>query len=119
MQKVVFDTNALLMPFEFHINIDFELRRLLGDFQAYVPGCVIGELKRSSSKHASAALSLARKYPIAETKEQGDEGVIEAARRLEAFVVTNDALIRSRLRKLGMRTIFLRSGNHLAFDGDY
>jgi rRNA-processing protein FCF1 len=119
MQNVVLDTNALLMPFEFRINLDLELRRLLGEFRAYVPGCVIGELKRSGSKHAAVALSLARKYPVAETGVQGDAGVIEVARRLDAFVVTNDALIRSKLRKLGMRTIFLRSGNHLAIDGDY
>lgn len=119
MQNVVFDTNALLMPFEFRINIDIELKRLLGEFQAYVPGCVIGELKRSGNKHAAVALSLARKYPIAETGTQGDAGVIEVARSLDAFVVTNDALMRSKLRKLGMKTIFLRSKSHLAIDGDY
>jgi hypothetical protein len=119
MQNVVLDTNALLMPFEFKLNLDLELRRLLGDFLAYVPGCVIGELKRSESKHARVALSLARKYPVAETSTQGDAGVIEVASKLDAFVVTNDAIIRSKLRKLGMRTIFLRSNNHLAIDGDY
>ena len=119
MQTVVLDTNALLMPFEFKLNLDIELRHLLGEFQAYVPGCVIGELKRSGSKHASVALSLARKYPVAETSTQGDAGVIEVARRLDAFVVTNDALMRAKLRKLGMKTIFLRSSNHLAIDGDY
>lgn len=119
MQQVVLDTNALLMPFESKMNIDLELRRLLGSYEVHVPGCVIGELKRSKSKHASVALSLARKYPVVETEAQGDVGVIEAARRLDAFVVTNDALLRSKLRKLGLKTIFLRSGNHLAIDGDY
>jgi hypothetical protein len=119
MQTVVLDTNALLMPFEFKLNLDIELRRLLGEFQAFVPGCVIGELKRSHSKHASVALTLARKYPVAESPTQGDAGVIEVAKRLDAFVVTNDAHMRSKLREQRMKTIFLRSGNHLAIDGDY
>jgi len=119
MQNVVLDTNALLMPFEFHLNLDLELKRLLGSCQIFVPGCVIGELHRSRNKHAPVGLSLARKYPVAETSTQGDAGVIEVARRLEAFVVTNDAFLRSKLRKLGMRTIYLRSGSHLMIDGDY
>ena len=119
MQNVVLDTNALLLPFEFKINLDLELKRLLGSCQIFVPGCVIGELRRSSNKHARVALSLARKYALAETGTQGDAGVIEVARHLQAFVVTNDAVLRSKLRKLGMRTIYLRSGNHLTVDGDY
>lgn len=119
MQKVVLDTNALLMPFEFSLNIDHELQRLLGQCEVYVPGPVIGELKRSTSKHASAALSLARKYNLFHTDRQGDEGVMEVAGKLQAFVVTNDALLRARVRKRGLKVIFLRSGNHLAFDGDY
>jgi len=119
MQIAILDTNALLMPFESHLNIDLELTRLLGQCEIYIPGCVIGELRRSKSKHARAALTLARKYPIVETQKQGDEGVIEAARQFSGFVVTNDALLRSRLRKLGLKTIFLRSNHHLEIDGDY
>ena len=119
MQNVVLDTNALLMPFEFRINLDLELKRLLGSCQIHVPGCVIGELRRSRNKHAQVAIALSRKYPIAETNTQGDAGVIEVARRLQAFVVTNDVILRSKLRKLGLRTIYLRSGSHLTIDGDY
>jgi len=113
MQKVVLDTNALLMPFEVTINIDLELQRLLGSCEIYVPGPVIGELKRIESKHARAALSLASKYRIAETSRQGDEGIIQVATELDAYVLTNDRELRSRLRKLGIRTIFLRSGKYL------
>jgi uncharacterized protein len=119
MQKVVLDTNALLMPFEFSLNIDAELRRLLGDCDMYVPGPVIGELRRSKSKHAGVALILARKYKVAETSTQGDDGVIEVALHLNAFVVTNDQVLRTKLRKLRIKTIYLRSGSHLAIDGDY
>jgi len=119
MQKVVLDTNALLMPFEFSLNIDYELKRLLGQCEIYVPGPVIGELRRLKNKHAKAAIALARKYPIFETQLQGDDGVIDAGTRLGAFVVTNDIILRGKLRKRGLKVIFLRSSNHLALDGDY
>jgi rRNA-processing protein FCF1 len=38
---------------------------------------------------------------------------------LQAFVVTNDFVLRDKLRRLKLKTIFLRSGNHLTIDGDY
>ena len=116
MQRVVLDTNALLMPFETSINLDYELERLLGSCEIYVPGPVIGELKRSRSKHAKAALALSRKYLIAETNKQGDDGIIQVAEELGAYVLTNDRELRSRLRKRGIPSIYLRSGKYLQTD---
>ena len=113
---MVLDTNALLMPFETSINLDHELQRLLGRCEVLVPGPVIWELRRSTSKHAKAALALAGKYPIEQAEAQGDESIIEAALRLGAYVLTNDGHLRSRLRKLGIRTIHLRSGKYLRMD---
>ena len=48
MQTVVLDTNALLMPFEIGINIDAEIRNILGEARIVVPGPLIGELKHLS-----------------------------------------------------------------------
>jgi uncharacterized protein len=116
MQKVVLDTNALLMPFEFKINIDLELKALLGDFEGYVPGPCIGELQRSKSKHAYPAILLAGKYKRYETPTQGDAGVLEAAKALGAMVLTNDYVLRRKMRKEGVHGIFLRSKNRLYID---
>jgi len=116
MQRVVLDTNALLMPFEFSLNIDLELRSLLGDCEIFVPGPVIGELRRSKNKYARAALALASKYQVHEMSVQGDAGVIQSAKDLNAMVVTNDALLRKKLQQSGIKAIFLRSRSHLYFD---
>lgn len=116
MQKVVLDTNALLMPFMFKMNLDLELANLFGEFEAYVPGPVIGELKRSGSKHTKAALMLAGKYKRYETSTQGDLGVLEAAKALEAMVVTNDYILRRKMREEGVRAIFLRSRKRLVIE---
>ncbi|MHC1710248.1 MAG: PIN domain-containing protein [Methanomassiliicoccales archaeon] len=116
MQKVVLDTNALLMPFEFKMNLDLELANLFGEFEAYVPGPVIGELKRSDSKHAQVALKLAGKYIRYETSTQGDAGVLEVAKALDAMVVTNDYILRRKMRAEGIRAVFLRSRKRLVIE---
>ena len=116
MQKVVLDTNALLMPFEFKMNLDLELANLFGEFEAYVPGPVIGELKRSDSKHAQVALKLAGKYIRYETSTQGDAGVLEVAKALDAMVVTNDFILRRKMRAAGVRAVFLRSRKRLVIE---
>jgi rRNA-processing protein FCF1 len=113
---VVLDTNALLMPFEFSLNIDSELRGLLGSCEILVPGSMLRELKRSGSKHARAALELSKRYRIVETKKQGDDGVLDVAVRFGAIVVTNDSELRKRLHEKKIRTIHLRSRSHLVLD---
>ena len=37
MQAVVLDANALLLPFQFRVNLESELRRLLGDHERGIP----------------------------------------------------------------------------------
>lgn len=110
------DTNALLLPFERSINIDAQLRLLLGECQVFVPGPIVGELKRSDNKNAPAALRLLSRYTIEDTEGTGDRAVIELAERLGAYVVTNDRALIGKLRQRRIRTILLRGGNHLALD---
>lgn len=116
MRAVVLDTNALLMPFEVKLNLDLEIRRLVGNARVVVPGPMVGELKRCGAKHSKAAISLARKYEIIHTEKDGDEAIIELATKLDAFVVTNDKELRSRLRALKIPLIYLRSGTHAVLE---
>lgn len=113
MQTVVLDTNALLMPFEIRINLDLAIANLIGEARIVVPGPLIGELKHVNHKYAGAALTLARKYEIIQTSASGDNAVIEAATMTNGYVLTNDKELRSKLRKLKIPLIYLRSGNHL------
>ncbi|NLK25248.1 MAG: twitching motility protein PilT [Euryarchaeota archaeon] len=116
MSVVVLDTNALLLPFERSLNLDAQLRSLIGSCEILVPGPLIGELKRSTNKHAKAALSLAFRYNVVDTEATGDQSVIELALKHNAYVVTNDHALIVRLRKLRVKVILLRGGNHLDFD---
>ena len=47
--KVLLDTNALMMPAQFSIDLFDELRQLVGSFEPLVLGSVVGELTAISS----------------------------------------------------------------------
>ena len=117
--NVVLDANALVMPFQYRINIDIELKRLLGDVDIYVPECVIGELKKllERRREGKMALQLANKYRTVKTSGRGDKGVLEAAKKLNAYVVTNDKEFIKQLIKEGIRVIYMKQ-NHLVMRDD-
>jgi len=114
---VVLDANALMMPFQFGINIDIELGRLMPGCEIVVPSSVMIELeavlKNTSDPHAKAALSLAPKYRFIKSDGFGDEAVLKMAKGLGAVIVTNDKELRSRAQAMGLRVIGLRGKNHL------
>ncbi len=115
-KAVVLDANALMMPFQFRVNLDRELNRLLGELPVFVPSSVLGELARSLDPKAKAALVLARKYAIAETDLSGDEAVLAIAEERSAAVVTNDRGLIARLRERKVPVIRLRGERYLVAD---
>jgi len=107
------------MPFQFRVNLDTEIQRLLGECEILVPEPVLGELRlqTGSDREAKAALRLAEKYRAVPARGRGDSAVIEVASREGGIVVTNDAGLVERLRKLRIPRITLRSRNHLVLEG--
>jgi rRNA-processing protein FCF1 len=118
--KVILDTNAVLMPFQFGINLNKELERLLGECEILVPMSVLEELKDLKPKRlARAAQELALKFKVFETTEKGDKAIISVAKELKCPVVTNDKKLIKTLEKLGLPVIFLRSRSHLVLSGRF
>ena len=115
-KAVILDANALLMPFQFKLNLDSELRRLFGEVSVFVPSSVLGELANSTDKNSKAALALARKYGIAETDLRGDDAVLDLAVKRDAVVVTNDKELISRLKARRLHAVRLRSRKYLVID---
>ena len=111
------DANALMMPFQFGLNLDLEIGRLVPGCEIVVPSSVVDELKavleKTKDPHARSALSLAPKYRCINVEGSGDEAVLELARRLGASVVTNDRGLRARAQAAGLDVIGLRGRNHL------
>jgi len=112
----VLDANALLMPFQFKLNLDHELKRLFGDIPILVPSSVLGELANTMDKNGKAALALARNYQIVETEFRGDDAVIEIALQRSAAVVTNDRELIQRLKGKRVPVVRLRSERYLVAD---
>jgi hypothetical protein len=141
-KKVIVDTNALLIPGEFRVDIFDELARL-GYLDIIVPKVVLKELDRLRQSPglkgkdkiaANVGYLLLRMYtdtPMQraggilrcrisieegeEEEEQGDTDEILAALAVKrkAAVLTNDETLRTKLSRAGVRTVYLRGRNRL------
>jgi len=128
MVKIILDSNFLLVPFQFRIDIFEELNNLLGKAEPIVLSTTIEELKKMEKKSStksrmqfSAALKLAEKCEILEVKkkpsENYDDVILRIASDLRIPVATNDSELRKRLRKAGLATIYLRQKARLIVEG--
>lgn len=123
-KTVILDSSAILAFFEFSIDWEKELCRLLDGYRIVVPAEVIKELELLSKQTASArkrkaaaALKLVERYQTVETlAENADDAVIEAAKKTHGVVVTNDTELRKRLNLDSIPVIFLRGKKKLALD---
>jgi rRNA-processing protein FCF1 len=127
--KVILDSNALFVPFQFRIDIIFELDNLLERrYELILLSPVKQELNAFASKGspkmrktASCALKMAEKCRQVELKVPEstlvDDAIIEAARDFGAMVFTNDRQLRKRLRDISVPVIYLRQKSRLAIDG--
>ena len=119
MTTVILDTNALMMPFQFGVNLDLELERLFGSFEILVPSPVVRELTSLAPKDriARSALRLARKYKTVESEGETDKVLVNLAKDLHAVVVSNDKLVIRSLEREGLPYVRLRSRSHLILEG--
>ncbi|TMA05106.1 MAG: twitching motility protein PilT [Methanobacteriota archaeon] len=116
---VLLDANALLMPFQFRVNLDREIQRLLGDADVAVPKPVLAELEflAERDREARAGLRLARRYRVIDATGSADDALLDLAGTNRAVVVTNDQPLLNRLREKGIPRLRLRSRNHLVAEG--
>ena len=114
---VLLDTNALMMPAQFRIDLFGEISRLVGEFTPVVPVDVFNELKglsKGCGRESSAArfgLTLAEQCILIDHERPDqpvDEQIIDYARRENCMVVTNDRALRKALISLGIAVISLK-----------
>ena len=74
---IILDTSAILTPFEFSIDLDQELKRIVGKFHIIIPNKVKDELiffskniEGKKGKYAKAALDFIKDYELVETEEK-------------------------------------------------
>jgi len=108
-----------MMPFQFGVDPEAEIKRIFGTARIVVPSSVAGELRRLAERNrdARAALMYAERFETVDTDMGGDDSVIRMAEELNAAVVTNDAGLRRRLRERGITVLYMREKTRLAVDG--
>jgi rRNA-processing protein FCF1 len=112
------------MFFEFSVDWEQEVARLLHSYQIVVPVAVIKELEMLAIKgtgekkrNAKAAVKFVSRYETIETQtDNADEAVVEAAKTKQGVVFTNDSALRKHLRDEGVPVLLLRGRKKLALD---
>jgi rRNA-processing protein FCF1 len=127
---VIPDTNFLLVPGQFGVDIISELHRILDvKFKIVVPNIVLDELnviERKSRGRDLMAVRMAKKLAERfETVEIGrfgerpiDDQIFDFAVKNERVIVcTNDKGLKKRLRERGIPVVYLRSKKILELEG--
>jgi len=119
--KVILDTNALMVPEQFGVEIFAELQRL-GYVQCLVPSPVLAELRSLAARAdkgrdkiaARVALGLAERCgTVGDAGMDADLAIEKLALSLGAAVFTNDKALKKRLFSKGITVIYLRQGRYL------
>jgi len=124
MKKIILDTNFLISLCKFKVGLE-EIDEVVDEpYQLFTLGLVVDELEKMSglvsrdSRYAKIALSLInlKKIKISSSdKTNTDKAIINLADQ-GTIVATNDIELREKLKKLGIKTIYLRAKKHLGIN---
>lgn len=127
--KIIFDTNFLMVPHQFGVDIFSELERIFTERNEWIV-CneVVSELETIAKKHtkdaaaARLALLLIKEKDINVESAKGinvDDWIVARAKQERLVVCTNDMELRRRLRNIAL-VVGLRERSHLQIImGDY
>jgi len=127
--KVILDSNFLLVPSQFKLDILEGLTSLLN--QSYEPillSTTLHELQRMADegapklrKQTQIAMKLAEKCQLVNVerkeKETNDDVIVRVALQQKCAVATNDSALRRRLRDISIPVIYLRQKSQLELEG--
>jgi rRNA-processing protein FCF1 len=119
-RKVIIDTNGLMIPGQFGVDIFSELKRL--GFDTYlVPRASVKELEKLYSEArgrdkaaAKIALSLLDRCTVIEKNGFVDDIIMDMAAGKDVAVLTNDTELKKRLCSKGVTIVHLREKTHLS-----
>jgi len=127
--RIIMDSNALFVSLQFKIDICSELERLIGkNFKLIILSPVKKELQTlteksspKTRKNAAFALNIAEKFTYVKIKgkphELTDDAILRIAQQWNTPVLTNDKLLRERLRDISVPVIYVREKSRLEIDG--
>jgi rRNA-processing protein FCF1 len=128
MIKIIIDTNFLLVPYQFNVDIFSEFQRLFGIYECYIIDKTIQELEKIKSLGgkdkiaANIGLGLIenQKISIINSKKHDlnnnyvDNIIINICKKDNTYVVaTNDIELKDKLKKSNIKIIRLRQKKYL------
>jgi len=129
--KILLDTNFLLIPSQFGVDIFQEIDRIISrKFELILFKGIIDELKQIAKqsakrqKEVSIALELSNRCKLIEINSKTqflrtvDEIILHLAVENKWIVATNDRKLRKKLRSYQIPIIFLRKKAFLSIEGD-
>ena len=120
-KQVLLDTNFFLVPYQLGIYIFSELDRIVPtDYTLITLRPLFEELKKLSKEAkggdktaATLGLEFAKGIKVIDSSLNGDDAIIEYAKRNKCIVCTNDSELRKRLKQQKTPTIFARGKQKL------
>ncbi len=120
VKGVVLDTNMLLVPYQFGVDIFEEIGRILPGVKIFTIPQVIKELKKleSGSLHEKLGARLAKrlleKVEILDVDPSVPTDRILAELAKKGYIIaTNDRELRRKIREAGGYSLYLREKSHL------
>jgi rRNA-processing protein FCF1 len=127
--KIILDSNFLLVPAQFKLDIFEGIMIILNqNYESIVLSTTVDELrslmKRGApklQKQAEMALIFAEKCDLVNVdREQGetnDDIIIRMAKQMKCLVATNDSELRKRLRNISIPVVYVRQKSRLELEG--
>lgn len=120
--RVALDTNFIIDIFRFNIALE-ELYDLRPEISLCTTRQVMNEVRNIAAKRtrdakfAKVALQFLEKSAslVEVDAKNADESLLKIS-KYDTIVATNDSELRKKLRKSGVKTIYLRARKHLAID---
>jgi len=125
--KILCDTNFLLVPLRFGVDVFSEADEALNDLtEFFVSSRVVDEIKLlrkdakpSFEKELLFALKMIEQCKVIEDTSETlvDDSLIELARINNMVIGTTDSELRKKARMEGVKVIYLRQKRYLVLDG--
>lgn len=127
--RVLLDTNFLMLPIRFSVDIQSELGRIVeSSFEMVTTPAVVNELLRlknqvkpSEVKEIDFALvnaeGIKKLDDTLKSEEDVDDQLLRLAKSRRIVVATTDAGLRRRIRSAGFPVIYMRQRRYIAIDG--
>lgn len=128
MKKIILDTNFLLIPYQFKLDIFSEIDRIcIFKYKIYILDRTIEELKniieKQKGKDKEAAkfglkIAIFKKLNIIKTKEEKDVDnlILDMANKEEHIIATQDMRLKKQLKSKIIPLIVMRQQKRLVLD---